>query len=88
MAGTTFDSRVGSGRLIDIPAALGETTSKREMRRFLQEHGWSRHQRRKHWRGPDGSVHGLADAYGVAMLSVSEPTARRTDEPAEVSAKL
>jgi hypothetical protein len=79
MAGTTFDPRFGSGTVIDLPAALGDTTSKREMRRFLREHGWSRHRRGKVWRAPDGTFHSLADAYGIAMNSVSEPTARSTD---------
>jgi hypothetical protein len=76
MAGTTFDPRLGSGTFIDLPAALGEMTSKREMRRFLREHGWSRHQRGNVWRAPDGSFHSLADAYVAAMHAV---TTRPTD---------
>jgi hypothetical protein len=79
MAGTAFDARLGSAMFVDIPAALGEMTSKREMRRFLRDHGWSRHRRGNLWRAPDGSVQSLADAYGIAMTSMSEPTARRTN---------
>ena len=73
MAGTAFDLRLVSGTFTHNPAALGEMTSKREMRRFLREHGWSRHQRGHVWRAPDGSFHSLVDAYGIAMNSVSEP---------------
>jgi hypothetical protein len=87
MAGTVFDARLGSGTHIDIPAALEEMTSKREMRRFLRDHGWSRHQRGHVWRAPDGSFHGLADAYSIAMNSVSEPPAGPTDGPAGMPAK-
>jgi hypothetical protein len=78
MAGTTFDVRLESGTFIDLPTTPGEMTSKREMRRFLREHGWTRHSG-KAWRAPNGSLHSLADAYRVAMNSVSGPTARRTD---------
>ena len=87
MAGTTFDPRLGSGTFIDRPAAPGDMTSKREMRRFLREHGWSRHQRGNVWRAPDGSFHSLADAYGVAMNAMSESTTPPIGERAGRSVK-
>jgi hypothetical protein len=52
-------------------------TSKAEMKRYLQEHGWSRHQRGYAWRAPtpDRSFFNLEEAYTLAVTSENEPTA-------------
>jgi hypothetical protein len=86
MADTAFDPRFG---FLDLPATLAEVTSKREMKRFLQEHGWSRHQRGyvRRQPAPDGDFHSLEDAYTIAMGSVSEPIPQRPDGRAATSTK-
>jgi hypothetical protein len=85
MAETALDPRLG---FLDIPPTLAEVTSKREMRRFLHEHGWSRHQRGYVRQRPasDGDFHSLEDAYTIAM-GVSEPNPQPPDGPAGRSVK-
>ena len=57
-------------------------TTRAEMRRYLQEHGWSRHQRGYAWQppGPDRSFHNIDEAYTIATTSEIEPTASPPDE--------